>query len=104
MPIYKMNTLKELVNKIYNDLQETDWINQYPDLTEKSFVWDIIQNIALDIMPNFVEKSKLEEFVNESEKSYKEETFKKYINNYSEFLDNIESEFYNGLLMWLTES
>ena len=98
-----MNTLKELVNKVYTDLQKSDWINQYPDLAEKSFVWDIIQWIALDIMPNFVEKDKLEDFVNESEKNYKEETFKKYITNYSEFLDNVEQEFYNGLLIWLVE-
>ena len=97
-----MNSLKGLVTKIYNDLQKSDWIKQYPDLTEKAFVWDIIQWIALDIMPNFVENDKLEEFVDESEKNYKEETFKKYITNYSEFLNNVEKEFYNGLLMWLT--
>lgn len=96
-----MNTLKELVNKIYADLQKSDWIKQYPDLTEKAFIWDIIQWIALDIMPNFVNKGKLEEFVDESEKSYKEDTFKKYIDNYSKFLDSVEQEFYNGLLMWL---
>jgi hypothetical protein len=46
-------------------------------------------------MPKFVEQDKLEEFVEDSEKDYKEETFKKYINNYSEFLDNVEQEFYN---------
>jgi hypothetical protein len=50
-------------------------------------------------MPNFVKKDKFEEFVDESEKIYKEETFKKYIDNYSEFLGNVESEFYNGLLL-----
>lgn len=98
-----MNTLKELVNKIYIDLQKSDWIEQYPDLTEKSFIWDMIQNLALEMMPNFVQKSKLEEFVDASEKNYKEETFKKYIDNYSEFLDAVESEFYNGLLVWLVE-
>ena len=98
-----MNTLKELVNKIYIDLQKSDWIEQYPDLTEKSFIWDMIQNLALEMMPNFVQKGKLEEFVDVSEKNYKEETFKKYIDNYSEFLDAVESEFYNGLLVWLVE-
>ena len=96
-----MNTLKELVNKIYSDLQKSDWINQYPDLSDKDVVAEIIQSLALEMMPNFVEKNKLEEFVEESEKSYKEETFKKYIVNYSEFLDNVEKEFYNGLLVWL---
>lgn len=96
-----MNTLKELLNKIYTELQSTDWIEQYPDLAEKDVVAEIIQNIALEIMPNFIEKNKLEEFVESSEKSYKEETFKKYINNYSDFLDNVEQEFYNGLLVWL---
>ncbi len=90
-----MDTLKELVSKIYNDLQKSDWIEQYPDLTEKDIVAEIIQNIALEMMPNFVQKGKLDEFVEESEKNYKEETFKKYIDNYSEFLDNVEQEFYN---------
>ena len=99
--ITNMNTLKELVNKIYTDLQKSDWIKKYPDLTEKGIVWDIIQWIALNIMPNFVKKNKFEEFVDESENFYKEETFKKYIDNYSEFLGNVESEFYNGLLVWL---
>ena len=99
-----MNTLKELVNKIYTDLQSTDWIEQYPDLTEKDVVAEIIQNIGLEMMPSFVDKGKLEEFVDESEKNYNEETFKKYINNYSEFLNNVEQEFYNGLLIWLTEN
>lgn len=98
-----MNSLKELLNKIYSDLQQSDWIEQYPTLAEKDIIWDIIQWIALDIMPNFVDKEKLEEFVDESEKNYKEATFKKYITNYSEFLDNVEQEFYNGLLMWLSE-
>jgi len=54
------------------------------------------------MMPQFVEKGKLEEFVEESEKNYKEDTFKKYIVNYSEFLDKIELEFYNGLLVGLS--
>lgn len=98
-----MVTLKELVNKIHANLQESDWIKQYPDLADKGFIWNVVQNIALDMLPDFVQKGKLEEFVEESEKNYKEETFKKYIDNYSEFLDNVESEFYNGLLVWLVE-
>ena len=94
-----MNSLKELIDKIYNDLQKSEWIEQYPDLAEKDIVAEVVQNITLEMMPKFVEKSKLEEFVENSEKDYKEETFKKYINNYSEFLDNVEQEFYYGLLM-----
>ena len=96
-----MKTLKELVDKIYNDLQKSDWIKEYPDLTGKDIVSESAQNIALNIMPKFIEEWNLEEFVGESEKSYTESTFKKYITNYSEFLDNVEQEFYNGLLMWL---
>lgn len=98
-----MNSLKELLNKIYTDLQKSDWINQYPDFSEKDIVAEVIQNIALEMMPKFVKKDKLEEFVNESEKDYREDTFKKYITNYSEFLDNVEQEFYKWLLVWLTE-
>ena len=94
-----MNTLKELVNKIYNDLQKSDWIEQYPDFTDKNIVAEILQDITLDMMPNFVERNKLGEFIEESEKNYKEETFKKYIDNYSEFLGAVEQEFYNGLLV-----
>lgn len=99
-----MNNLKELINKVHEDLQESDWIHQYPELREKDVVSDELQDIALDIMPNFVEEDKLEEFVNESEKNYKEETFKKYINNYSEFLDKVEEAFYKSLLLWLAEN
>ena len=97
-----MNSLKELIDKIYNDLQKSEWIEQYPDLAEKDIVAEVVQNITLDMMPKFVEQDKLEEFVENSEKDYKEETFKKYINNYSEFLNNVEQEFYNWLLMWLS--
>lgn len=96
-----MNILKELVNKIYSDLQKSDWINQYPDLSDKDVVAEIIQSLALEMIPSFVEKNKLEEFVEESEKNYNEGTFKRYINNYSEFLDSVEKEFYKGLLVWL---
>lgn len=98
-----MNSLKELVNKVYADLQKSDWIEQYPDLSEKYIVAEVLQNIALEMIPNFVKKDKLEEFVNESEKNYREETFKKYIPNYSEFLDKVEQEFYNGLLVGLSK-
>lgn len=98
-----MDTLRELVNKIYNDLQDSDRLNQYPDLAEKDIVSEIIQTMALKMMPKFIEKSKLEEFVEESEKNYKEGTFKKYISDYTEFLGAVEQEFYNGLLMWLVE-
>lgn len=98
-----MNTLKELLNKVYLDLQKTDWIKEYPDLSEKRVVADSLEAIALNIISNFIEKDKLEEFVEESEKNYKEETFKRYITNYSEFLDNVEQEFYNWLLVWLVE-
>jgi hypothetical protein len=38
-----MNSLKELVIKVYNDLQQSDWIIQYPDLKEKAVVADILQ-------------------------------------------------------------
>jgi len=99
-----MNNLKELINKVYKDLQESDWIHQYPELREKDVVSDELQDIALDMMPNFVEKDKLEEFLDESEKNYKEETFKRYINNYSGFLDKVEEELYKSLLLWLTEN
>ena len=97
-----MNSLKELIDKIYNDLQKSEWIEQYPYLAEKDIVAEVVQNITLDMMPKFVEQDKLEEFVENSEKDYKEETFKKYINNYAEFLNNVEQEFYNWLLMWLS--
>ena len=98
-----MNTLKELLNKVYMDLQNSDRIEQYPDLAEKYIVAEIVQGLALEMIPKFLPKDRLEEFVNESEKNYKEETFKKYVTNYSEFLDKIEQEFYNGLLMGLLE-
>lgn len=98
-----MNTLKELFNKVYSDLKKSNWIKEYPELSEKKVLADQLEAIALNIMPAFVDEDKLEEFADASEKNYKEETFKKYIDNYSEFLDAVESEFYNGLLVWLVE-
>lgn len=98
-----MNSLKELFNKVYLDLQKSNWIKEYPDLSEKRVIADSLEVIALNMIPDFVEKNKLEIFVNDSEINYSEETFKKYITNYSEFLDNVEQEFYNWLLMWLAE-
>lgn len=98
-----MNSLKELFNKVYLDLQKSNWIKEYPDLSEKRVIADSLEVIALNMIPDFVEKDKLEIFVNDSEINYSEETFKKYITNYSEFLDNVEQEFYNWLLMWLAE-
>lgn len=100
--LYKMNTLRELVNKVYTDLQRSDRVKEYPDLAEKDVVWDIIQWIALESMPNFVKKGDFNEFVDESEKKYNEETFKKYIANYPEFLNQVELEFYSWLLVWVT--
>ena len=98
-----MKTLKELIQKIYKDLAETDRIIQYPELSEIKTLADYIQTLTLDMMPEFVNKGELEGFVNESEMNYKESTFKKFIPNYSEFLDNVESEFYNSLLLSLAE-
>lgn len=98
-----MNTLKELLNKVYLDLQNSDWLKEYPDLSEKRVIADSLEAIALNIIPSFVDEDKLEEFTDKTEESYTESTFKKYISNYSEFLDNVEQEFYNGLLVWLTE-
>lgn len=98
-----MNTLKELLDKVYLNLQNSEWINEYPDLSEKRVVADSLEAIALNIILNFVDENKLEEFTDKAEESYTESTFKKYISNYSEFLDNVEQEFYNGLLMWLVE-
>lgn len=98
-----MNTLKELLNKIYLDLQDSDRIKEYPDLTNKKLVADELEAIALNIMPGFVAENMLDEFENASEENYSETTFKKYITDYSEFLDNVEQQFYNGLLVWLIE-
>ena len=94
-----MNTLKELLNKVYTDLQKSDRIKEYPDLSDKKVVADELEAIALNIMSGFVDEDMFDEFANASEESYTETTFKKYITNYSEFLDNVEQEFYNGLLM-----
>lgn len=98
-----MNTLKDLVNKVYTELQTTDRVTEYPDLTEKWYVADELQFIALDIMPHFIPKNKLNDFVENSEKSYTEETFKNFIPNYEEFLKEVENQFYQSLLVGLAE-
>ena len=99
-----MNKLKDLVKVVYNNLQESEWIDEYPELKEIDVVAEIIQNIALEMMPDYVLKNKLEEFVDESEKSYNEKTFEKYVENYSNFLGDVEQEFYAWLLIWLVRT
>lgn len=99
-----MNKLKDLVKVVYNNLQESEWIDEYPELKEMDVVAEIIQNIALEMMPDYVLKNKLEEFVDESEKSYNEKTFEKYVENYSNFLGDVEQEFYAWLLIWLVRT
>jgi hypothetical protein len=94
-----MNTLKELLNKVYTDLQKSDWIKEYPELSQKKEVANYLEAIALATIPDFVEKDSLDEFSKASQESYTETTFKRYITKYSEFLINVEHEFYNGLLM-----
>ena len=89
-----MNKLKDLVKVVYSNLQESEWIDEYPELKEIDVVAEIVQDIALEMMPDYVPRNKLEEFVDESEKSYNEKTFKKYVEDYSNFLDNVEQEFY----------
>ena len=96
-----MNTLKELLNKVYLDLQTSDRIEEYPELSEKKNIADTLEAIALNSLQDFISEDKLDAFTDESEKSFTESTFKKYISNYPEFLNNVESEFYNGLLLWL---
>lgn len=98
-----MNTLKELLDKVYLDLQASDWIEEYPELSEKKNVADGLEAIALNSLQDFVSEDELDAFADESEKSYTEDTFKKYVKDYSEFLSYVESEFYNSLVMWLTE-
>lgn len=98
-----MNTLKELVNKVYTELQNSAWIKEYPDLTDKSIIADELEDIALNIMPNFVPKDRLNDFVEASEKNYSESTFKEFIPNYSEFLTKVKDDFYKSLLVSLVE-
>ena len=98
-----MNKLKELVEKIYIDLQSSDWIKEYPELSKKKNVAENLEAIALSIMPDFVAENDLDKFADECDQSYTETTFKKYIKNYSKFLNMVEQEFYNWLLIWLAE-
>lgn len=98
-----MTKLKELVEKVYIDLQSSNWIKEYPELSKKKNVAEHLEAIALSIMPDFVSEDDLDKFADECDKSYTETTFKKYIKNYSEFLNMVEQEFYNGLLIWLAD-
>lgn len=98
-----MQTLKELINKVYSEFQTTDWANEYPDLNDKRIIADTLEDIALNSITDFVPKNQLKEFIEASEKNYTETTFKKFIPDYGEFLNSIEEEFYNELLIGLAE-
>lgn len=60
--------------------------------------------IEINIIPSFISKDKLNEFINVCDKNFNESTFKKYIKNYSKFLNQIESDFYNSLSLQLVEN
>jgi hypothetical protein len=98
-----MNSLKELINKVYSELNKSDWIIQYPELSDINLLSEYLQDLTLEMIPEAVDKKRLEDFVTESETNYKESTFKKYISDYSSFLDNVETEFYNSLLLSLAD-
>ncbi len=98
-----MNNLNDLVEKVYTDLKSSDLIKEYPELSKKRNVAENLEAIALSIMPDFVSDDNLDEFAEACEKSYTEKTFKKYITNYSEFLESVEWEFYTSMLVWLAE-
>jgi hypothetical protein len=98
-----MNSLKELINKVYSELNKSDWIIQYPELSDINLLSEYLQDLTLEMIPEAVDKKRLEDFVAESETNYKESTFKKYISDYSNFLDNVETEFYNSLLLSLAD-
>ena len=98
-----MNRLKELVDKVYLDLQGTEWVKEYPELSEKRNVAEGLEAVALNILQDFVLEDDLEKFANSCETSYTEETFKKYISNYSDFLEAVENQFYQSLAMELIE-
>ena len=92
-----MNSLKELIDKIYLNIQKTDLLKKYPEYTDKKMVGFELEWIALDIIPDFIPEDKKEEFIDSCEENYNESTFKKYISNYSDFLNTVESEFYKEL-------
>ena len=92
-----MNSLKELLDKIYKDIQGSDIIKEYPEYSDRKLLGYELESIALDIMPDFVSEDKKEEFIDACEKSYNEVTFKEYIPNYQSFLKEVEGEFYEEL-------
>jgi len=98
-----MQTLKELIKKVHTEFLASDWSKEYSDLTDIHVLSDSLEAIALDTIADFIPKNKLNDFIEASEKSYTEETFKKFIPNYWEFLDEVENQFYQSLLVGLAE-
>ena len=92
-----LNKNKQLYNVLRFEIDDACIFNC------ESINLDYIQDLALDMMPEFVNENELDIFVDESEKNYKESTFKKFIHNYSDFLNHVESEFYSSLLFSLAE-
>lgn len=92
-----MNSLKELLDKIYKDIQDSDILKEYPEYSDRKMIGYELESIALDIIPNFILEDKKEEFIEACEENYNEITFKKYVKDYSLFLDKVEKEFYDGL-------
>ena len=93
-----MNSLKELIKSINEQIQNSDF--KYDDiLGDSEYLEDILWIMALEKMPNYVQKDQLEQFFDETEKSFKESTFKKFIPNYEEFLRELESDFWASVML-----
>ncbi|MDR0281992.1 MAG: hypothetical protein LBI53_01350 [Candidatus Peribacteria bacterium] len=55
--------------------------------------------MALEKMPNYVPGDQLEQFFDETEESFKESTFKKFIPDYEAFLYELESDFWASVML-----
>ncbi|MDR0369679.1 MAG: hypothetical protein LBH96_04125 [Candidatus Peribacteria bacterium] len=91
-----MNTVKELVSKINQDILS---LRVSERLKNPNYISSLLQSMALEKIVYYIPEDQLEEFVNESEKSFKESTFKKFIPNYEEFLRELEADFWASVIL-----
>ena len=92
-----MTTLKELKQKINSVLASSEVDDEM--LQDSEYVSAMLDMMALQKMPAYVPDDLLEAFVTESEQSFKESTFKKFIPDYEEFLRDLEADFWASVML-----
>jgi len=92
-----MKSLKELVAHLVSSVEASDIDDTL--LRDPDYISGMLQISALEKIPAYISDDQLEAFVDASEKSFKESTFKQFIPDYETFLRELEADFWAGVML-----